>query len=151
MVDGDLASRYRGTCPDCGLAREYVFRIPEVILMPPDDRVRFGGEHPSELIDPGEWIWFADHVTTRVPADPAEVAAAERARCRHELAMAVAALDEVLKFIPPGAGEVPVDAFWTDRGREVYQKRPGRFARGALLAVRDAYQQIVDAYGRAMV
>jgi hypothetical protein len=150
MVEGELASRYRGRCPDCGREREYMFWIPEKILLPPPDRARFGGDRPSELMDPGEWMWLADDFSARVPIDPAELVAAERQRNRYELTMAVAALDEVLKFVPPGTDEVPADAFWTDRGREVYRKRPGRFLRGAVLAVKDAYQEIVDAYSRAL-
>ena len=150
MVDGDLASRYRGACPDCGLEREYVFRVSDEIRLPPVDRARFGDDRPSELIDPGEWMWLADYVSARVPVDPATVGPAERDSYRYELTMAVAAMEEVVKFIPPGADQVPVDAFWTDRGREVYARRPGRFIRGAVLAVRDAYQEIVDAYGQAV-
>ncbi len=150
MAEDDLASRYRGRCPSCGTEREFVFRIPEEILFPPEDRVRYGDDRPSELIDAGEWVWLADFITTRIPADPAEVPAADRARCRNDLTAAVAAMEEALKFVPAGADRLPPDALWTDRGREVYQARPSRFIRGVLAAVRDAYQELVDAYAAAV-
>jgi len=150
MLDGDLASRYHGACPQCGLEREYTFRVGYDLQLPPVDRARFGDERPSELIDPGEWMWLADFVSARVPVDPGDVTAGERDRYRYDLTVAVAALDEVLKFVPPGADQVPAEAFWTDRGREVYAQRPGRFIRGAVLAVRDAYQEIVDRYAHAL-
>jgi hypothetical protein len=43
---------------------------------------------------------------------------------------------------------VPAEALWTERGREVHRERPDRFARGSLQAVRDAYQELVDAVGQ---
>jgi hypothetical protein len=150
MLAGDLASRYRGRCPSCDTEREFVFRIPEDVLFPPEDRIRYGDDRPSELIDAGEWVWLADYITTRIPADPAEIPAEDRARVRYDLTAAVAAMEEALKFVPAGADRLPPDALWTDRGREVYQARPSRFIRGVLGAVRDAYQELVDAYGAAV-
>jgi hypothetical protein len=147
MLEGDLASRYRGNCPGCGTEREFVFRIPEEVYLPPGDRVRYGvDEHPSELLDAGEWLWVADYITLRVPADPAEVPAADWERCRYDLTAAVSAMEEAIKFVPPGSDRVPEEALWTERGREVYRKRPGRFLRGAMAAVRDAYQEVVERY-----
>ena len=148
MVDGDLASRYHGTCPTCGTEREFIFRIPDEILLPPTDRIRYGDDRPSELLDAGEWMWLADHITTRTPGDPADVPADEREKHRLDLTAATAAVEEALKFVPPGTDRVPLEALWTQRGREVYRARPGRFARGSLLAVRDAYQDLVNAYGQ---
>ena len=148
LVDGDLASRYHGRCPTCGTEREFVFRIPDEILLPPGDRIRYGDDRPSELIDAGEWLWLADHITMRTPADPAEVRPAEREKYRLDLTAATAAVEEALKFVPPGADRVPAEALWTQRGREVYEARPSRFVKGSLQAVRDAYQELVDAYGQ---
>jgi hypothetical protein len=41
----------------------------------------------------------------------------------------VAAFEEVVKFIPDGADEVPVDAFRTDEGRDALRQWPSRFTR----------------------
>jgi len=63
-VDGELVGRYRGGCAVCGAEREYLFRIPEQVLVPPADGVRFGDERPSQLLDPGVWLWYSDRCAT---------------------------------------------------------------------------------------
>jgi hypothetical protein len=132
--EGELTNRYRGTCPGCGAEREYYFGLPEREVMPVGWPT-FGGREPSQLLDAGEWLWVADLTASNVPADDAGRA----------LAIATAAVEEVLKFIPPGQDEVPDDAFWSDRGDEVRSAEPSRFRRDRLLIVRDTYQDIAGA------
>jgi hypothetical protein len=93
----------------------------------------------SPLIDAGEWLWVAEGHARGVPAGAEGLPDADRRRCRLRLAAAVAALDEVLKFVPPGGARVPFTAVWTTLGRSVYQREPGRFRTGRLAAVRTAY------------
>jgi hypothetical protein len=141
--DGDLASRYTGSCPRDGAEREFMFRLPQQIMMPPrDGSVRYGGVEPSELIDPGEWLSVADACARSVPADTAALAADGLAQAREQLKRAAAAIDEVLKFIPAGEDRVPEPAFVTDRGRAAFAREPGRFRRPRLEAVRDTYLSI---------
>jgi hypothetical protein len=141
--DGDLASRYTGTCPKDGAQREFVFRLPQQIMMPGrDGEVRYGGPEPSELIDPGEWLSVADAYARSVPADTAVLEADGLATARSMVKHAAAAVDEVLKFIPADTDRVPETAFVTDRGRAAYAKEPGRFRRARLEAVRDTYRSI---------
>jgi hypothetical protein len=59
---------------------------------------------------------------------------------RHALSVAVAAMEEILKFVPDGAARVPAGEFRTTRGREVYDAEPGRFERERLVIVRDTYR-----------
>jgi len=141
--DGELASRYVGTCPQDGAAREFLFRLPERVLSPPRaGAVRYGGPEPSELIDPGEWLGVADACARSVPADTSALTADGLATARTMLTHAAAAIDEVLKFIPAGAERVPEEAFTSDRGRASFAKEPGRFRRPRLEAVRDTYRTI---------
>ncbi|GAA2700379.1 hypothetical protein [Nonomuraea recticatena] len=137
MVDGELISRYHGSCADCGRGREFLFGLPEEQTMfgafP-----RFGSQEPSQLLDAGEWLWVADMVASNVPIDDEAVA-------RHALTIAAAAVDEVVKFVPPGQDHVPDQAFWSARGRGVRAAEPGRFALDRLLVVRDAYRGMVAA------
>lgn len=137
--DGDLASRYAGACPRCGTHREFVFRLPQEILMPTGE-FRYGGPDPSQLLDPGQWAAVADAYAASVPVDPSGLDAGERRRARAVLERAAAAVDEVLKFVPEGADEVPATAFVSERGRALYAREPGRFRRFRLAAVRDAYR-----------
>lgn len=148
----DLASRYSGTCPTCGTDREFVFRLPDEVVLPVAGTVVYGDGAPSELLDPGEWLWVADRYASAVPADVAGLdaqgspaaqttQAAQEARSR--LSAAVAAMGEVIAFVPRGAEEVPAEAFWSDLGRSVRDEEPGRFARDRLEAVRDTYERIL--------
>jgi hypothetical protein len=141
--DGDLASRYAGTCPQDGRQREFTFRLPQQILPPPrDGSVRYGGPEASELLDPGEWLSVADAYARNVPADTAALNSDDLARAKAMLDRAAAAIDEVLKFIPAGADRVPEQAFVTDRGRAAYSKERGRFRAPRLEAVRSTYANI---------
>ena len=142
-IDGDLASRYTGTCARCGVERRFEFRIPEEILPSPVSGVRFGGPEPSELLDPGEWLSVADDHAARVPTGAKLDGDALRA-ARHDLATAVAAIEEILKFMPRGAVEVPMAAFFAPLGRAIWDKEPGRFRRARLEAVRTAYAEAAE-------
>ncbi|MEV0393618.1 hypothetical protein [Polymorphospora rubra] len=140
LPDGDLGSRYAGACA-CGREREFLFRLParaERLAAEP----RYGGADPSQLLDAGEWLWVADRYARAVPADPHTLPATARATARTRLAVALAAVDEVLKFAG-AAPAVPPDAFWTARGRDVRGREPGRFTVVRLRAVRDAYARVL--------
>jgi hypothetical protein len=100
--DGELAISYAGRCTSCGAERYYQFGLPEretITGVFPN----FGGAEASELLDAGEWLRVADLSASEVPAD-------DRAAAVRVLSVAQAAVEEVLKFIPPGRDEVPEDA-----------------------------------------
>lgn len=141
-VDGDLASRYSGICNGCAKVREFIFAIPEHIYLPKPGSVVFGDGSPSQLIDPGEWLFVADRYARVAPGKTTP--GTEDARlARQQVATAAAAMDEVLAFVPEGADAVPYEAMRTDRGRSVYDEQPGRFYSDRLSVVRDTYRQIV--------
>ncbi|MFJ4658127.1 hypothetical protein ACIP5Y_43245 [Nocardia sp. NPDC088792] len=140
-IDGLLASRYTGQCPTCGTAREYEFLLPDEILPPPADSVRFGAGDPSQLLDPGVWLWYSDVAIRQVPANPAGLDAEARRKSRHALATALAAVEETLKFLPPGVDRIPESAFTSQRGIDTYRQEPGRFTRPRLEALRDTYAE----------
>lgn len=145
LVDGVLASRFTGSCTACGQPREFVFRLPEQILVPEPDQVRFGPDgEASELIDAGEWLLVAEQSARGVPASVDGLDEAGRAAARTALATVLAAMDEVLKFIPDDADAVPEQACWTTRGRLRYATEPGRFRRVRLVVRRAAYQDLFN-------
>jgi len=120
LIDGTLYERHTGTCQECGAAREFVFRVP------PDEQLRldevvFGGPERSELLDPGEWLAVAGLAANRAGGADAD-----------DLLLAAAAVDEVLKFVPDDADEVPVEAFHSTTGRAGYERAPYRFGRERL-------------------
>ncbi|MEU7873334.1 DUF6301 family protein [Dactylosporangium sp. NPDC049140] len=146
----ELVRRYAGACATCGAPREFLFRVPAQPLSPaPDGYTRFGGLEPSELLDAGEWIELSDDYAQGYPADPALIPPADLPRVRRRLAYALAALDEVVKFAPPGADTVPEAALWTDRGRALWQRDPARFRLPAIDAYRDAYRDLIELLRRA--
>lgn len=142
-IDDTLASRYTGTCARCGTERSYQFRLPDQLLPPPADTVRFGGDEPSQLIDPGVWMWYSENTAKQVPADPTGPDDPQRRTARHALATALGAIAEVLKFIPPHESAVPAAAFTSLDGRAMYDHEPGRFTRERLQVVRDTYAELL--------
>lgn len=141
-----LASRYTGSCPRCQRRRAFTFLLPEEIVFPDPDEPSFGDERPSELLDPGEWLWLADLLSRNVPAEPSDDDPARRRAALLDLRTAAAAISEVLKFLPDGADELDLDVFWSDRGRAVFGGEPGRFDRGRLEVVRTTYRDIADRF-----
>lgn len=132
VTDGDaLCSRYSGACKGCGARREFMFELPETFRPIRGDHIEFGGDDPSRLLDPGEWLAVADFHAKRNPGT------------RDDLDIARAAVEEVLKFAPTGAERVPDDAFRTERGRAVRDREPGRFRRPRLEAVLGAYRDLL--------
>jgi hypothetical protein len=140
----DLGSRYDGDCPSCGTHREFNFRLPSNLVLPKAGEIVYGDATPSELMDPGEWMWVADRYAGSVAANTSGLDAAERLQVRLRVSAAAAAMDEVLNFIPTRAKRVPRSAFRTVTGKRVYHDMPGRFDRYRLEVVRDTYRQIVD-------
>ncbi|MFI6870192.1 hypothetical protein [Nocardia sp. NPDC050406] len=138
-VDGALASRYTGECGQCGEHRVYEFLLPDQVLPPPADSVRFGADDPSQLLDPGVWLWYSDMCAQRVPVDTAGLDDQALRLARHTLATALAAVEEVLKFVPASSDRIPASSFVSADGRAMYAREPGRFSRARLAAVRDHY------------
>jgi hypothetical protein len=143
VADGVPVNRYAGTCSGCGASRVFWFGLPEREIIPAGYPT-FGGPEPSQLLDAGQWRWVADLTGADVPDDDP----AEARRC---LAIATAAVEEVVKFIPPGGEEVPERAFWSEQGRQVHEAEPSRFTLDRLLAARTAYRERAEGHpgGRA--
>lgn len=147
QAGNDLASRYSGTCVSCGSYREFVFRLPAEIQLPRPGVTSFGAGPPSELLDPGEWLWIADRYASAAPADLSSLSGEARQRAHRSTATAAAAMDEVLAFVPAGAEAVPAKAIRSERGRAVYAREPGRFRRDRIVVVRDTYREILIEQG----
>jgi len=137
-----LVSVYEGLCGQCDRPRHFEFEVTGEIPPPP----AYGGEEPSRIIDPSEFLAVAEDLAAAVPADPATLDPATAGDALEAIEMAVAAVDEVLKFLPPGATGVPPDAFLTEAGRAAYTRDPGRFGRERLLATRSDYQRVQSGY-----
>jgi hypothetical protein len=137
-VDGELTVSYAGICRGCQAEREYLFGLPARETRA-DGWPTFGGPEPSEVLDPGQWMEVADRAAAAVPTDPVEAG--------RVLAVARAAVDEVVKFVPAGQDAVPEDEFWTPEGRAVRDAEPGRFRLDRLLVVRDTYRDLVRETG----
>jgi hypothetical protein len=159
--EGAPARRYSGTCSGCGIGREFVFRLPPYPVVPrPGEVVTFGGPECSELLDAGEWLYVADvcaRAAAGTEAGPPTAGSfgpfgpggaggdptALNREARESLLVAIAAIEEILKFVPVGQDEVPRGAFWSERGRRLRQSEPGRFRRRRLAVVRDRYRDVL--------
>lgn len=134
--NGERFIELRADCPGCGRVRVHRFDIfPEL------DRLylhyALPTDGPSALVDPMTWLALAQDYSARVesgseelpPSGPESV---ERPRWVNMLTYAVTALDEVLRFIPPGADEVPAEAFRATTSRAFRDAAPSRFTRDHL-------------------
>jgi hypothetical protein len=135
---GTLVTRYEGPCRTCRTSRDFAFRIDNEFA---DDGQtqpltpggpEFGRAAASEIIDAGEWLRSADRIIAATPSSILGVSPEEWRRRRYMFKAAAESVGEVLKFIPDGADEVPSQFFWTDDGREVRDRAPGRFRRDKL-------------------
>jgi hypothetical protein len=141
--DGSLAAVYGGDCPQCGLPRLFVFTLdPATPPAPP----AFGGPAASRIICPGQFALVSDDASRRAHADPAGLSPTDHRASRANLELALAAIEEVVKFIPAGADAVPPEAFTSIEGQRLYASEPQRFRRYRLEAVADAYRQLIDAH-----
>jgi len=138
-----LISVYEGPCGKCGETRRFELRLAEALPPPPP---AFGGETPSTILDAGEFLHAADQIAQRVPGDLTRLTPHDLARAHAELARAAAALDEVLKLIPPGYDHVPAASITSEAGRAILAAEPGRFRRARLEAVRDTYRGMLTAW-----
>ncbi|MEU5770206.1 hypothetical protein ABZ782_30285 [Streptomyces asoensis] len=125
----DIVAVYEGACRECGRNRNFAFLMADEIPPPPP---AFGGATPSEIIDPGEFAAVAADVSARAGLELLNSPEAEHHRQRGAVAYAVAAVEEVLKFIPAGQDAVPASAFTSEAGRARYEKDPGKFRRDIL-------------------
>ncbi|WP_285543537.1 hypothetical protein [Streptomyces lavendulae] len=122
--EGVLVSVYEGACPECGRTRvfEFVFSDDQPVAPP-----AFGGPEPSRIIDPGEFLWVSERLSTESSLRLLNTPPAEQREIRPSVAYGAAALEEVIKFLPEGADRIPRDLFTSDLGREKYEKDPSRF------------------------
>jgi hypothetical protein len=124
--------RFTGTCPRCGQPREADFELADPPTAPVP-RYAFGhGDGPSRLIDAGQWL-----VASRELAEDARAIGPEDPNAAHDrLCAAAAAVDEIFRFVPPGADAVPDEAFWTNDGLALRAALPEWFERHRLVALR---------------
>ncbi|MFG2042847.1 hypothetical protein [Dactylosporangium sp. NPDC048998] len=141
-------------CAELGIRREF-----EVHADPVPEGVE-GGQFSystkvSTLIDAGEWYLVAsrylqagadgEHQFDQAPS----LALVEDVY--ESYSRAIAAISEILKFIPPGQAAPPDPAFWTERGRSVREGVGDQLTRsflepararleGILRAIREEYQ-----------
>jgi hypothetical protein len=134
--ESGLVAVYSARCRRCGTTRHFEFVMDEEIV----PLGKFGGSRPSTTIDAGEFLAVADAAARQVPADVSGFDAGARARARALMNRAVAAIEEVLKFIRPGEESVSHEALSSTRGTAMHSMEPGRFRRSRLQAVLRAYQ-----------
>jgi hypothetical protein len=134
QAEQGIADEHTGICTGCGRNRRFVFRVPSLA---PQHTDRYGGPDPSQIIDAGEWrlvslAYMEEQGNVRDRPD----------RLREVLQVALAAYQEILKFIPPGQQEMPESAFFTKRGRQIRASEPSvSFTRSFLEAMIDGVRE----------
>jgi hypothetical protein len=144
--DGHLVSVYEGPCQRCGTARRFEFQVTGDHPPPP----AYGGETPSSIVDPGEFLASSQRAAAVVPAHPAHLEVDRLADAYDAIEVAVAGVVEVLKFVPDGADAVPETAFTSAAGRRMYVGDPARFRRDRLALELAELERIRAAYAAAL-
>lgn len=135
----DLLAIYEGPCRGCKKVRHFELKLIDDLPPAPP---AFGGPEPSQLIDPGEFLAAAERTAGAVPTDAPSRPPHERTAAKRELGVAIAALEEVLKFIPAGKDRVPPGCF--NGTRPIYDAEPARFDRSRIEAMIAGYRQRVS-------
>lgn len=131
---------YSGACGGCGGSRAFTFLVSQDMpILAPSAWSTL--TTPSELLDPGEWLWVADRYASYPAEDGVLPPEAAVERCT-DLAAAAAAVDEALLFVPGGANAVPAESFRSARGRSMFEVGPERFTVDQLAEQRDVYRQL---------
>lgn len=134
--DDGLVAVYDGPCPGCATPRRFELALdPEIA-----PGGKFGGARPSQIIDAGQYVAVADAAAREVPANMSGFDDRDRQQAHSQIRRAIAALEEVLKFIPAGADHVSKDALFSAAGKTLYHSEPGRFRKVRLEAVLRAYR-----------
>jgi len=128
-ADGEPIRGYETACSQCGTTRTFWFRFPEAPAGSAAGPWRFGGAEPSELLDPGQWLMLADAVLAEAPETATGLSDPQRREARDRVELAVAAFEEVLKFIRGGEDRVSPFAFWSQPGHELQLTAAWRFER----------------------
>jgi hypothetical protein len=132
---------YAGPCVRCGAARQFVFAEEALPRPTVEGKVVFGRAGTvSTLLDPGQWLVLANRAARAVTSE------VDEAQAQSAMAYAVAAVEEVLQFLPPGASDfdsVPEARFVSPLGRGVLLKEPpGTFQKARLMARLQAYRRL---------
>ena len=109
-------------------------------------KVEFGGASPSLLIDAGEWMKVADRHQAKAPKSVAGLSERARRDAKRDMQIAVAALQEVMKFLPAGADRVSSTSLLNARGKAYFNKDVRRFQRSALQAQLEDFQARLRRY-----
>jgi hypothetical protein len=129
VITQGVTSENEFVCEGCGAERRFVFRLPG--LAPQYDDM-YGGPDPSQIIDAGEWRTVALHAMDRALRLRGQSTGLrklfgrgdQKPRIRRAFEESLAAYQEMLKFIPPGADTVPDSAFFTENGRRIRTQEP---------------------------
>ena len=149
-IDDMPVRRYAGFCPACQTLRAFTFRFPAGPVPTRPGEIVFGDGSPCELLDPGMWWGVADGCAASEVAQGRPLGEPARRLARDRLATAVAAMDEVLAFVPAGGSKVPAWAFTSAAGRRIRKKDPRRFDRDRLVRTRADYRRRLAEIERAV-
>lgn len=134
--DGD-AWALSGDCPRCRTPRGFSFRTHGDPLAAPSARDELGGPKPSEIIKPSRWLAEIDRLLIIVRPDPTQLGIVPWQTNRDDNTRLLICLNELLKFIPDGAAEIPLDALDPDEHAD-WVARPGHYQRARLSELRAA-------------
>jgi SMI1-KNR4 cell-wall/A nuclease of the HNH/ENDO VII superfamily with conserved WHH len=125
-------------CPSCGRVRTLSFALPGRTPGPPSPHYGGPDDPPSVLLDAAQWLALSGMYAQAADSGRPESSDWNDPHAWAEqvgrLTRAATTLDEVLRFLPPGAAEIPDAACWSLDGRAFRAANPQQFTRASLEA-----------------
>ncbi len=132
--DGRLVATYECESIDGSERKLFEFEYPD------SDKSELTN---SKIIDAGEFMLLAERLAQTVPADAFNLPLKKLMEAKLSLEKAVYCLNQILKFIPEDEASVPLDAFWTTRGKAIYESEPNRFQKDRIKTVMASYNELL--------
>ncbi len=130
----------RGACTRCATQRSFEFVCDRDPIEAVHGELELGGAGPSTVLDPHALVGEIDRLVATIAVRPGVLADPQWSANWARLVRLRVALNELAKFVPPGADAIPV----TGAAAGDQQRRPERYARAWIEAERARWAAIAD-------
>ncbi len=130
----------RGACVRCATRRSFEFVCDRDPIEAAHGELELGGAEPSTVLDPHALVGELDRLVATIAVRPGVLAGPQWSANWARLVRLRVVLNELAKFLPPGADAIPV----TGAAAEDQQRRPERYARAWIDAERARWGAIAD-------
>lgn len=141
-LDSEPVWRTTATCPKCGNARVYLFTYTDDLtdVDPPELQL---GEGTSTVLDPSDLLGVIERVEPTITT-PLVSLSDDTEQNWDRVERVQTALNELAKFVPAGATEIPASALRSGAGRAHHASHPDRYTKRWIDDEIARYAKLVD-------